>query len=32
MTYTASFRDALYDGATQVEAEIDRQINMRRGK
>ncbi|MGO7402994.1 hypothetical protein [Rhizobium ruizarguesonis] len=31
MTYTASFRDALYEGATQVEAEINRQIEMSRG-
>ncbi|MEY9562255.1 hypothetical protein [Sinorhizobium fredii] len=32
MSYTASFRETLYEGATQVEDEINRQIDMRRGK
>lgn len=31
MSYTAPFREALYEGAMQVEAEIDRQIEMSRG-
>jgi len=32
MTFTAPFREALYEGASQVEGEIQNQIDMRRGK